>query len=607
MPAQRSNPTFLGTVSAVSGSVVQIELAPQLNSGILIIGGRSHKIGQVGSFVRIPQGYNNLYGIISETSETSSIQETDESLVTRRRWIKVDLVGETIGDKFERGIGQHPSINDEAHIVVDKDLEQIYGEKIKGQTIIGKLSSSESISVSIDLEKLVTRHSAVLGSTGSGKSTSVSSMLRSIVCDEDENIVYPSSRIVLIDIHGEYTSALGDIAETYSVNPKDNEKKLVIPYWCVSPDGLLEFLCGQLPELAKNQFIDKIIEQKNEYIKVNKDLESIKKLEEKRITPLTPLPYSLKKVWYDMCFDDGVTWSEKEFENPEYSDEGDYFKLLPPKFKPPAAGGKPPYKGGNNSLKKQLRNFQSKMQDHQYSFILNPGEYEPDAKLKHKADLDDLLESWIGHSKPITILDLSSIPSDHLSLLLGSLLDILFESALWGRNLAVGMKEKPLLLVLEEAHRYLSRESSGFAKSMVKRIAKEGRKFGLGLMLVSQRPSEIDETILSQCGTLIALRINNDSDRSRVKSALSDGISGIIDSLPVLRTGEAVIAGESARLPMRCKFRLPKPDRYPDSVDPAVSENWIKEKAAGGYDKLALAWRNQNPFMADDKEEDGDG
>ena len=131
---------------------------------------------------------------------------------------------------------------------------------------------------------------------------------------------------------------------------------------------------------------------------------------------------------------------------------------------------------------------------------------------------------------------------------------------------------------------------------MVRRIAKEGRKFGLGTMLVSQRPSEIDETILSQCGTFFALRINNQTDRSRVKSAMSEGLSGLIDSLPVLRTGEAIVAGESAKLPMRCRFKLPSKGRYPDSIDPKVASLWAKDIVGEEYDKLVVAWRNQNPF-----------
>lgn len=610
MPPQKNDPTYLGTVSSVSGSSVIVDLTQHLKSGILIIGGKAHRIGQVGSFVRIPQGYNSLYGIISETNETSSTNDENELLTTKSRSLKVELVGETIGEEFERGIGQYPSINDEAHIVTDKDLKLIYGSQTDGQIVIGKLSSSDSINVSVDLEKLVTRHSAVLGSTGSGKSTSVSSLIRSIVCDENDNIVYPSSRIVLIDMHGEYSAALSDIAKTFSVNPKENEEKLVIPYWCISPESLLDFLCGNMSESNKNLFMDKIIEDKFKFIEANKEKENIKDININRVTTMTPIPYRLKQTWYELAFDDGVTWQEKTQDNADIVEAGDADKIIPPKFKPPGAGAAAPFKGGENKLKKFLDLFRSKLLDNQYSFLLSPDEWEPNKDYVIESDLDDLLKEWIGHDKPVTILDLSSIPSTSIDQLLGSVLEILFDSALWGRNLKEGMKERPLLLILEEAHRYLANDSSGFAKKMVRRIAKEGRKFGVGAMLVSQRPSEIDETILSQCGTLFALRINNSSDRNRVKAAMSEGISGIVDSLPVLRTGEAIVVGESAKLPMRCRFKLPKDGRYPDSIDPKVATQWGKATEGENYSKLVTAWRNQDPYMfnsTDNNEGNDDG
>lgn len=593
---QRNKPTYLGSVSSVTGSSVIIELAPQLNSGLLIIGGRTHRVGQVGSFVRVPQGYNSLYGIISETSESSSVNDDDELLQIKRRWVKVELVGEVIGEEFERGIGQYPSINDEAHIVTDEDLKLIYGRKDSGQIVIGKLSSSDSIDVSVDLEKLVTRHSAVLGSTGSGKSTSVSSLLRSIVCNEEDKVVYPSSRIVLIDIHGEYSSALEDIAKTFSISPREREEKLLIPYWCISPDSLIDFLCGQVNDKSKSSIIDYIYQEKIDFINKNKSSTKFGRIDINKVTPQTPIPFSLKKLWFDLSFEDGVTWDDDERTIPAATEKGDAEKLIAPRFKPPAPGTKAPHKGGDGILKRSLDLFRTRLLDQQYSFLLAPDKWEPNLNNEIESDLDELLKSWLGHDRPITILDLSGIPSTRLDLLLGSLLDILFEASIWGRCLKEGMKNRPLLLVLEEAHRYLSNDMTGLTKNMVRRIAKEGRKFGLGTMLVSQRPSEIDETILSQCGTFFALRINNQKDRSMVKSAMSEGIASMIDSLPILRTGEAIVSGEGAKLPMRCRFKLPTKGRYPDSIDPQVVSLWDKDKVEEEYDQLVVAWRNQNPF-----------
>ena len=583
----RNEPSYLGEVISVSGSSILIELTPQVKSGLLIIEGRTHRIGQVGSFIRIPQGYNHLFGVISETSE--SPDNKSDLRNGERRTIRVELVGESVGSEFERGISQFPSISDEAHLVTEGDLKTIYGTNDVGQVVIGKLSSSDSIDVSIDLDALVNRHSAVLGSTGSGKSTSVSSLLRAIATDSNEEITRPSSRIVLFDLHGEYAAALGDISNVFSVTPGQGEEQLFIPYWCVSPENLIDFLCGPTNENFKSVFMDLMVEEKKEFIKNNKLT-----FEKAKVTPYTPFPFRLHKIWYDMCHEDNVNFQEKEKLTPSYISKGDYKTLEAPKFNPPCTVlASLVVKGGTQSMKKPLSQMRSRLLDAQFSFFLSPGNWTPDNDLKISSDLPSLVNDWIGKPKPITILDLSGMPSSRLDLLLGSLLDILFESSVWGRNLIEGMKENPLLLVMEEAHRYLSNETNGLSKDMVRRIVKEGRKFGVGSMLVSQRPSEIDETILSQCGTLIALRINNATDRSKVKSAMSDGLSGIIDSLPILRTGEAIIAGEAAKLPMRCKFKIPSNGRFPDSKDPKVSDQWSKEFNQHDFTQLVKCWRMQ--------------
>ena len=147
---------------------------------------------------------------------------------------------------------------------------------------------------------------------------------------------------------------------------------------------------------------------------------------------------------------------------------------------------------------------------------------------------------------------------------------------------------------MEEAHRYLGKDGPSSARDMVQRIVKEGRKFGVGAMIVSQRPSEIDDTILSQCGTFFALRLSNSTDRSRVQAALPDNLGGVVDSLPVLRTGEAIVIGEAARLPVRCRITLPEESRRPQSGDPLVASRWSLPRVPGDYQTLVGAWRSQN-------------
>lgn len=152
-------PTFLGLISSVSSSSVAVDLAASVESGIVVLEGRNYRIGQVGSFVKIPLGYNHLYGVISESSETSTL-DADSKISSDRKWIKVELVGESIGGNFDRGISEYPSIGDHVHFVVDSDLKSIFKNNLSSHFQVGRLSSSEGIEVSLDLDKLIARHSA---------------------------------------------------------------------------------------------------------------------------------------------------------------------------------------------------------------------------------------------------------------------------------------------------------------------------------------------------------------------------------------------------------------------------------------------------------------
>jgi hypothetical protein len=181
-----------------------------------------------------------------------------------------------------------------------------------------------------------------------------------------------------------------------------------------------------------------------------------------------------------------------------------------------------------------------------------------------------------------------------MSRLIGGILNIIYQGLFWGRELPEGGRQRPQLIVMEEAHRYLGKDSEDPAREMVQRIVKEGRKYGVGAMIVSQRPSEIDDTILSQCGTFFALRLSNGSDRSKVQAALPDNLSGVVDSLPVLRTGEAIIIGEAAHLPVRCRITFPQERNRPESGDPLVASAWSVKRTKDDFVTLVAAWRSQN-------------
>jgi hypothetical protein len=216
------------------------------------------------------------------------------------------------------------------------------------------------------------------------------------------------------------------------------------------------------------------------------------------------------------------------------------------------------------------------MLDPRFRFLFHPEDYTPDEKGLVKKDLDDLLFEWFGHDKKITIIDLSNIPSYTHHILVGTILNIVYNSLTFMES-PVNGKDYPMLFVLEEAHTYFSNSSDekNVARGIIERISKEGRKYGAGLMMITQRPSEIGDTIISQMGTIMCLRLNNPKDKSYVNGAIDSDMDSITKTISSLRTGEAILIGESVKVPCKVKYYL---ENEGFSSDPLVSEEWKKKK-----------------------------
>ena len=614
----QTDPSLIGTVQDVCGTTITVALTDETATGVSFVSGECYRVGQVGSFVCIPIGFVNLYGLVSQVGAGAAPAKEGELLPYGNRWLQVQLVGEgKRGGSFQRGISQHPTIDDKVHIVTEKDLKAIYGPGEPTDFVsIGHLASAESIPTYVDINKLVTRHSAIVGTTGCGKSTTVAGLLNSLSNTEN----YPSARILVIDIHGEYAKALGDRCTVFKIgaDTTKEEQELQIPFWALNFEELTKFAFGSLDNAKYATISDWLIKLKKESIQNQPK----KGVTSESITVDLPTPFCLHKLWYELYKKDFMTVIPRPGEAsdevyPAYATDdsgnnliGDAMRVIPPVYRTvkttgPATErvqwGKEPI-----GIRQQLATLGSKLRDPRYDFICNPGDWKPNIEGKTEKDLDALLESWIGNAKPVTILDLSGIPSTILNDIIGAVLRILYDAVFWGRNIPEGARERPLLLVLEEAHTYLGKENSGTAADAVRRIAKEGRKYGVGVMVISQRPSEIDTTILSQCGTMIAMRLANNTDRGHITGAASDNLKGLFEILPILRTGEAIIVGEAVSLPVRTLIEPPPPERRPDSADPTVVTRGSKEKGYAGpggwnqeieserYDIMVYQWRTQS-------------
>jgi len=583
--------TEIGEIISVSGNTITVQLSDTMKSNMPVIDGIVYRIGQIGSFLKVPLGYANLYGIVTQIGASAipdSIKELakqDYSLLDNRQWLNMVLVGEQIGRKFERGVSQSPTTGDKVHLVTIKDLDVIYGGYDETNSItVGNISISESLNAKIDLNKLVSRHCAILGSTGSGKSNAVGILLNAIASKN-----FKSSRILVIDPHGEYNEVLKEKSSVFKINADTDDVNLFIPFWALPFNELISIFSGTLSDQNRDYFRTKIKDAKLKSIDEN-DL----KVEKELVTADSPIPFSLKQLWFEL--DD---FERKTFKKDRVTEclveKGNSAELTSSTYEIASPGGGEPFL--NNKAKGILGFLDSvriKLKDSTYNFLFEAGDYSPDLLGKVNKDLSSLLFEWLGSDEPITILDLSGIPGEIMTSISGTLLKIIYDALFWGQNLPIGGKEQPLLIVLEEAHNYLKAGEDSISSRAVQSIAKEGRKYGVGLALVTQRPSELDETVLSQCGTIIALRMNNSKDRGHIRSAIQDELQTMIDLLPNLRTGEGIISGEGVKIPSRVQFY--KLSHAPKSSDPIVSEKWMSDKSEiteEDYKKLLSLWRNQ--------------
>jgi uncharacterized protein len=318
------------------------------------------------------------------------------------------------------------------------------------------------------------------------------------------------------------------------------------------------------------------------------------------ITADSPIPFDIHQLWYDFEREINATYNISDINSQsktteELIKEGNPRELVPPLFKPYSPDSRAPFKSKKQTMYPYVNKIYSRLRDSRFEFLFNPGKYSGE---KEGDDLNDLLKSWIDHNYNLTILDLNGVPFELIDISVGLITRIIFDSMYWGRYEEYTGRNRPILMVFEEAHSYLpNNEVSvniyGYAKKAVEKVLKEGRKFGIGAMVVSQRPSEISETILSQVGTFVALRLTNSSDKSKVQAAAPNNMSSLIDLLPSLRIGEAIIIGEAIKVPTRIRIGLVSPRPY--SKDPNVIDSWMKEfpKNEENYKDIVTRWRKQ--------------
>jgi hypothetical protein len=601
-------PTFVGRVASVLGGSVRVRLIG-LPSTLVLVDGESYRVGQLGAFLRIPLGYTSLYGVCTQVGADAAPPlppeaiavpaiEEEQARADSYRWLTISLFGEAIGGSFDRGVGQYPTVGDEVHLVTPADLALIYaGRGDSDSLVVGQIASAAGLPARLQLSTLISRHSSVVGSTGAGKSNLVAIVLEALASDE-----LPTSRTLVIDAHGEYASAVGKRGRVIhtGVGAHDDENSLRVPFWALPFDELIAIAMGQMQPHTEEALRDKVAAMKKEASKLLNDPPPLE-----TITADTPVPFSIEKFWFELEDQQRITYKEPGKQDSDTRcdplDPGDPAQLRPPEYPPAALGSAAPYLSKSRlQLAKQIDLLHSRLTDNRFRFMFDRSDdLHPGLDGRIKADLDTLLARWIGSDRPITVLDVSGLPPEVLGTVVGTMLRLIYDALFWAMDLPVGGRKQPLLLVLEEAHRFLPAGENTAAHRVVARIAKEGRKYGVGLMVVTQRPSDVDSAVLSQCGTMIALRVTNGTDRGAVAGMVPDDLGGLVDLLPSLRTGEALVLGDALQVPSRIRVR--KAAQKPIGDDPALPDAWRQKSRPdpGLYASAVKNWRQQSTSAAE--------
>ncbi len=595
-----SDPTYVGQVASVAGGIVRVRLRRDLPTTLVLVDGESYRVGQIGGFFRVPMGYTQLYAVCSQvgadavppnsTVEPSFLERDagkDEGLAGYR-WMTIVLFGESSGGRFERGVGQYPTVGDEVHFVTSADLSIIYGRRPDaGGLTVGSIASTSGIPATLDLDRLVSRHCAVVGSTGAGKSNLVSVILEGLASTD-----YPSARVLVIDPHGEYGGVAAGRSTVFRITPSADDRALIVPFWALPFEELLAITFGGMSpanEAAVRDMVQDMKKTAAAHLVTPPPLEAI--------TADSPVPFSLRQLWFDLDDFERSTYRNEAGQRikADVEQPGDPQALTSNVYPIHGPGGKEPFKNpAPRGLGRQLELARSRLTDARYAFLFQPtGGYSPDLTGRVTADIDGLVASWVGSEKPLTILDVSELPSDVASDVVGLLIRIVYDTLFWAGTQPISGRSQPLLIVVDEAHRFLPEGADTSCHRILTRVAKEGRKYGVGLFVVTQRPSEVDATVLSQCGTMIALRTTNPGDRSRVAAAFPDDLGGLVDLLPSLRTGEGLFVGEAMFVPSRVRVKL---TRSPEGgSDPKVTTQWAASPRpnTAAYGEALTNWRRQ--------------
>lgn len=554
---------------------------------------------QVGRFLKIAQG-NHDYTIatIRNIKGTNTISSDGKPLWSFQ--IECQAIGTLIEDKtFDRGSLLLPVPTEHAFIAEKDTLDKMFSADSDHDFPLGELSMNKAINLMINGNRFFSKHIAVVGSTGSGKSCTVASVLQDVVGiakHENKNKgKQNNSHVVIFDIHDEYTAAFTlKKEESFTLNRLDIDS-LQLPYWLMNSEELESMFIESNEANSHNQ-----ISQFKHAVVLNKEMHNPSVQE---VTYDTPVYFSIKEVYYYIeNLNREVIGRLTGEDKPKLAngslvtDRKIYFEKVHDFVANSTAKESKATSGPfNGEFNRFVSRLEAKLADKRLRFLLNAKKTDGQAHVT--ADFETLMKQFIGYldKANVTIVDLSGVPFEVLSITVSLISRLIFDFCFHYSKLqhAQGkLNDIPVMLVCEEAHNYVPRDDRvayRASRKSIERIAKEGRKYGLSLMVVSQRPSEVSETIFAQCSNFISLRLTNDADQTYVRRLFPDNANAITEILPNLAPGECVVVGDAVLLPAVIKMPLPVPEPHSQSVK--VHKEWREKWRDVVFTKVIERWR----------------
>lgn len=566
----------IGKIIEVDGSRIIAELAPTISDLSRVFAGENYPIGQFGSIIKVHFGRRSIYGLVSRLRMKADYQLEKGLPVASsdERIIEADLFGEgewrrkgedQFALEFERGVATYPLPQQTIYLTPKSELRSIYGDA-KGAVIqLGEHVGSGGAPCYAELNELLGKHTAILGSTGAGKSGTVAAVIHSIL---ERGLIAKHEhwhpQIIILDPHNEYGKAFPAHQRLST-----DEGSLKLPYWLLDLEESLSLFIGKTEFAATSQ--SNIV--KNALIAVREQAADQLGLDKNQLTVDSPIPYILGDS-------NGLDHFGKK--DGELYTEGLIGAIN--QQRPSGADKK-----AHEDFSKVIRKVDSLLKDGRLKFMMESWDGGEDP-------LPAIVNQFLTQKTSVQIVDLSGVPNEVAGVASAAIARIVFQLKVWQTE--TERQNSPVLLVCEEAHRYVPNRGEAqyeAAQSAIRRIAKEGRKYGVGLLLVSQRPSEVEATVLSQCNSWIVLRITNDADREHVRSVLPDSMSGLTKMLSGLRRQEAIFVGQAATLPTRVMIRSLSHDQLPRSNDVNFDEGWQQQAMTlDQIDTVVKKWRYQS-------------